>query len=160
MPSYEIDISINTSLWQDSVQNIEQLTQKAVNLVFSKMLHNIEHIEISIVLADDAFVQNLNKTYRGKDKPTNVLSFPQTEPDEAHDSFISLGDIIIAYETIAREALEQNKPLPDHYAHMLVHGCLHLLHHDHETDKEAEEMEAHEIAILSALNIKNPYQIL
>lgn len=159
MPSYEIDIAINTQLWQENLQGIKQITEQAISLTLSKMLNNIEHIEISIVLADDAFVQNLNKQYRDKDKPTNVLSFPQTEPTDIHDTFISLGDVIIAYETIAHEASEQGKCLKDHYIHMLVHGCLHLLHHDHETDDEAEKMEAHEIAILSALDIKNPYQI-
>lgn len=159
MPSYEIDIAINAPSWQNNLEDIEQITEQAVSLALSKMLNHIEHIEVSIVLADDAFIQNLNKQYRDKDKPTNVLSFPQTAPEDTHDTFISLGDIIIAYETIAREALEQGKSLKDHYTHMLVHGCLHLLHHDHETDDEAEEMEAHEIEILSALDIKNPYQI-
>lgn len=109
--------------------------------------------EVSVVLTDDAHIQILNQQYRNQDKPTNVLSFPQDEGG-------LLGDIILAYETIAREAVEQNKVFDDHLKHMLVHGCLHLLGFDHETDDEAEEMEALEVLILDGLGVKNPYAVL
>ncbi len=113
-------------------------------------------IEISIVLADDRFVQNLNKTYRNKDKPTNVLSFPQ-DPDE-NSKIINLGDVVLAYETVKAESLSQNKNFNDHLAHLLVHGILHLLDYDHEDDREAQKMESLEIRVLERLGIKNPYE--
>ena len=92
----------------------------------------------------------MNKNYRHQDKPTNVLSFPQTSEDmlDITQPFISLGDIIIAYETMKKEAEDQGKTFADHYSHMLVHGCLHLLHYDHQTDAQAQEMESLEIKIL------------
>lgn len=104
--------------------------------------------EISVVLADDAFVRELNRTYRGKDKPTNVLSFPSGE---------HLGDIVLALETVAREAEQQGKSFKAHAQHLLVHGTLHLLGHDHEQESEAEVMEQLEVKILKKLGVANPY---
>ncbi len=113
-------------------------------------------VEISIVLADNAFVQNLNRDYRGKDKPTNVLSFPQ---DPVADSkMINLGDVVMAYETVMAESKIQKKPFTEHVTHLLVHGILHLLEYDHENEEEAEEMESLEIRVLERLGIKNPYE--
>lgn len=106
--------------------------------------------QIALVLADDAAIQSLNHDFRGKNKPTNVLSFPSDAPDE-------LGDVILAYETIAKEAQEQEKPLKHHITHLIVHGTLHLLGFDHENDQEARVMELLEIQILSKLAIENPY---
>tara|TARA_R110001592_G_scaffold16881_9_gene71607 strand:+ start:31491 stop:31976 length:486 start_codon:yes stop_codon:yes gene_type:complete len=161
MPHLEIDIAVQDERWTDIVPNIESFTNIVVSKALSGLLTAIDHADISIVLVDDTFIRDLNKNYRGKDKATNVLSFPQTEPNtlENPTPLCSLGDIIIAFETIQRESEEQNKTMTDHYAHMLVHGCLHLLHFDHEDDQEAEIMEAREIDILKTLNIKNPYQI-
>ncbi|MDE3060386.1 MAG: rRNA maturation RNase YbeY [Pseudomonadota bacterium] len=105
--------------------------------------------EIAVVLADDAFVRDLNKTYRGRDKPTNVLSFPGDGD--------YLGDIILALETVEREAREQGKTARDHAKHLLVHGTLHLLGYDHEREGEARRMEALEIKILRNLSVANPY---
>jgi probable rRNA maturation factor len=121
--------------------------------------------ELCIVLADDPFVQKLNKTYRGKDKPTNVLSFPVSaipaaaggEPMAMGEPVVLLGDIVLAKETIEREADEQGKSFADHLAHLVVHGVLHLLGHDHEDDAEAEETEALERDILEDLSIADPY---
>ena len=107
--------------------------------------------ELSIVLTDDAHIHALNRDYRDKDKPTNVLSFPQ---DGA-----MLGDIILAWETVQREAEEKHISSADHFTHLIIHGFLHLHGYDHEIDADAMQMEALEIQALSALNIDNPYEI-
>lgn len=105
--------------------------------------------EITVVLADDKFIKSLNRDFRGKDKPTNVLSFPG---EEEH-----LGDIVLALETIECEADAQGKSFKDHTKHLLVHGTLHLLGYDHERDIEAQIMEEKEIKILKKLKVNNPY---
>jgi len=107
--------------------------------------------EVSVVLADDTEVQDLNKTFRNRDKPTNVLSFPSEQKDE-------LGDIILAYETVTREAEENGVSPLDHTLHLIIHGFLHLLGYDHEHENEAKEMENMEIRILKDLHINNPYE--
>jgi probable rRNA maturation factor len=125
----------------------------------------------SVVLADDAAVRELNRQFRTKDAPTNVLSFPAhdgvaalrlalaaPEQELMLDDAGYLGDMILARETIEREALEQGKSVHDHFCHLLVHGTLHLLGYDHIGDAEADEMEALEIAILKELSIANPYE--
>lgn len=122
-------------------------------------------IEISLRLTSDAEVHGLNRDYRGKDKPTNVLSFPMVQPDlintlsNADDGEILLGDIVLAYETCAREATERNVPLEDHAAHLIVHGILHLLGYDHMNDAEAEAMEAIERDVMAALGLHDPYTV-
>lgn len=115
--------------------------------------------ELSVVLADDALVHQLNRDYRGKDRPTNVLSFALTEAEEpeAEGAPLMLGDVILAFETVEREAAEQGKSPPDHMTHLVVHGVLHLLGYDHETDDDAEEMEDLETRILATLDIADPY---
>lgn len=107
--------------------------------------------ELSIVFADDKTLQELNKTYRQKDKPTNVLSFPSEEEGE-------LGDIILAYETIIKESAENGISPLHHTLHLIIHGFLHLLGYDHQEETETEHMEKTEILILNHLNISNPYE--
>ena len=115
-----------------------------------------EEAEVTIRLVDEAESNQLNLTYRGKDKPTNVLSFPFECPPGVELPL--LGDLIICRQVVEREANEQNKPLLAHWAHMVVHGSLHLLGYDHIDDEEAEEMEALEVEFMQALGYDNPYQ--
>jgi probable rRNA maturation factor len=112
--------------------------------------------EACIVLADDRLVQSLNRAYRGKDAPTNVLSFPFQSPPGGEPSR-HIGDVVLAAETIRREADEQGAALVSHLQHLVVHGLLHLLGFDHETEAEAQIMEGLEAQILAALGIADPY---
>lgn len=119
-------------------------------------------VELNVKLTNDAEIQQLNRQFRGKDKPTNVLSFPAMDETEIHilpeDFPIVLGDIALALETIEQEAIAQSKLFEHHVSHLVIHGILHLLGYDHETDSEAEEMEALEVDILKKLSISNPYK--
>lgn len=115
--------------------------------------------ELSIVFADDSTVQRLNRDYRGKDAPTNVLSFALTEAEEPDfpGAPLVLGDVVLALETVLAEAERDRKAPADHARHLVVHGILHLLGHDHMTDDEAEAMERIETAILARFGIADPY---
>lgn len=115
-----------------------------------------QEAEVTVRVVDSAESHELNLTYRGKDKPTNVLSFPFECPPGIELPL--LGDLVICRQVVEQEAQEQNKPLLAHWAHMVVHGSLHLLGYDHIEDDEAEEMEALEIEFLAALGYANPYQ--
>ena len=114
--------------------------------------------EVSLLLCDDAAIRALNKAWRKKDKATNVLSFPSA-PAGPGAGAPMLGDIVIAFETTRGEAADEMKTLPDHAAHLLAHGFLHLIGYDHESEAEAEEMEAMERRILSRLGIDDPYRV-
>ena len=122
-----------------------------------------DHGELTIRLVDEAESQTLNRSYRGKDKPTNVLSFGY-DADDAMPGLPGqeqaiLGDIVICAAVVRREAKEQGKTDRAHWAHMVVHGCLHLLGYDHESDTEAEEMERRERVILAQLGFPDPYEV-
>jgi len=142
----KFELNIDSNNWKEFKPR--PLIKKALAEIAK--YEDIDDCEVSILLTNDAAIQILNRDYRGKDKPTNVLSFPQ-------DDDVLLGDIAIAYETMAREAVEQDKTLHDHFMHMLVHSVLHLLGYDHEEKHDQEEMEQHEIKILHGLSIENPY---
>lgn len=152
-----VDISMPCPHWQARHDAIEETAERAARMALAHpdAGHAGEDYEVSIVLADDALVRGLNRQYRNIDKPTNVLSFP-AEDDEAQGPCL-LGDVVLAYETIEREALASGTPMLDHVAHLIVHGALHLLGFDHEEEEEAEAMEAHETAILARLGVKDPY---
>ena len=132
----------------DAAQFQTWLNQVATNLNVSG--------EVCIKIVDDAESQNLNHTYRNKDQPTNVLSFPSEIPDFVASTH--LGDLAICATVVEREAFEQSKPIDHHWAHMSVHGLLHLLGYDHIEDDEAEVMEKLEIEVLDSLGVVDPYQ--
>lgn len=114
-----------------------------------------DEVEITVRIVDEAESHELNLNYRGKDRPTNVLSFPFECPDEVELPL--LGDLVICRQVVEREAQEQDKPLMEHWAHMVVHGSLHLLGYDHIEDDEAEEMESLETQIMIGLGFADPY---
>jgi len=118
--------------------------------------HHGEFFQVSIEIVDTTSSQDLNKTYRNKDRPTNVLSFPLELPDYVEEDLI--GDLAICAEIVEQEAVQQQKNSKDHWAHLTIHGTLHLLGYDHINEEEAKIMEALEIQLLKKLNIANPYQ--
>ncbi|MFD2238808.1 rRNA maturation RNase YbeY [Aureimonas populi] len=113
--------------------------------------------ELGITLSDDESVKALNAQWRGKDKPTNILSFPARQLQVGQTPGPMMGDLILARETLEREARSESKAPADHFAHLIVHGILHLLGHDHMDENEAERMETLEIEILADLSIGDPY---
>jgi probable rRNA maturation factor len=113
---------------------------------------------VDVTLTDDAEQRQLNRIYRGEDAPTNVLAFPQAETAPPADAPVLLGDVVLAFETVRREAAEQRKPFADHLSHLVVHGVLHLLGFDHEKAADAAAMEAREIKILAGLGVPDPYR--
>ncbi|MCT8985512.1 rRNA maturation RNase YbeY [Shewanella phaeophyticola] len=113
-------------------------------------------VELTIRVVEIAESQQLNSTYRGKDKPTNVLSFPFEAPPEVELPL--LGDLVICAKVVEQEATDQNKPLNAHWAHMVIHGCLHLLGYDHIIDEEADEMESLETQLVEGLGFTDPYK--
>jgi probable rRNA maturation factor len=120
----------------------------------------LDRVELGIRLADDAEQRRLNRDWRGIDLPTNVLAFPAWEPGAGVPEGAPwlLGDLALAYETVAREAQQQDKAFADHFRHLVVHGVLHLLGYDHATDVEAAQMEALETSILAELGVADPYR--
>jgi probable rRNA maturation factor len=158
----EIDVSVQDPEWETMGDIHELITLVAKITLNSAILPKIaidRKLEASIVLANDDLVQLLNREYRGKDKPTNVLTFATLDGDDItpEGEPLNLGDIILSFQTIAREAHEQGKFMLDHVKHITVHGVLHLLGYDHETDEEANDMETLEIRILEHLGVQNPY---
>jgi probable rRNA maturation factor len=154
------EVIVAADCWQ-SEPDAEATVQRAIVAASQATGADVvDNAEVAVMLTDDATIRTFNKDFRGIDKPTNVLSFPAPEMDVADDQEPApraLGDIAIAYETLRREADEEAKPFLHHLSHLAVHGFLHLIGYDHETDEEAEEMEALEVAILAQLGIPDPY---
>ncbi len=147
-----VDIDIASTAW-NAEPKVEACVQEAVAAAAKRVPGEGE---VSVLLTDDAAVRVLNRDWRGFDAPTNVLSFPAPK-QPARPAM--LGDIAIAYETVAREAADEGKPFFHHLAHLAVHGYLHLMGYDHRTDSEAEAMEALEREILRTLRIPDPYGV-
>jgi probable rRNA maturation factor len=149
----QLDVQIAVEKEHD-LPTEEQLTQWATAALVTRTEY--EEPELTIRIVDEAESQELNYDYRGKDKPTNVLSFPFEAP--AHVPIPLLGDLIVCKQVVEREAIEQGKTLTAHWAHMIVHGCLHLLGYDHIEDEEAEEMEGIERVVMAELGFEDPYK--
>lgn len=145
-----IDIEIEDEAWLAAEPQAEDLVEAAAAATLSQI--DFDGGAITVLLTDDESVRDLNARFRGKDKPTNVLSFPAPQNPEGH-----LGDIALAFGVCAREATEQGKPLAHHLQHLVAHGVLHLVGYDHETDAEAEQMEGLERVILAELGVPDPY---
>lgn len=150
MQNVIIDLQI-ASEDQTHLPTLEQFTHWATQAVRAESIEP----EMTIRIVDETESHELNLTYRGKDRPTNVLSFPFECPEEV--DLPLLGDLIICRQVVEREAQEQGKPLLAHWAHMVVHGSLHLLGYDHIEDDEAEEMESLETEIMTGLGFEDPY---
>lgn len=163
-----VDVTIGHVRWSETVADVETLCTAVIRTAFAHAEGGPDLpgdlFEVSILLADDDTVQGLNASFRGKNTPTNVLSFPALDDDDlalmdpAATVPLTLGDIVLALETLEREAVEQNKTLQAHFTHLLVHGFLHLIGYDHEEEDDAVEMETLEIRILDRLGITNPYE--
>lgn len=158
-PGIEIDILAEAEGWA-SLPDAAPLAQRAVRAALAEAadLEDGVDFELSVTLTDDVRIRDLNSRWRGKDKPTNVLSFPAADvPDDVTP--VPLGDVILAWETVRAEAEDEGKALADHFTHLVVHGTLHLIGFDHETEAEAQEMEDTERRILADLGIADPYAV-
>lgn len=149
----EIDIQVQSQGWDAEPAAIETVRRA----IAAAARHRASHGEVSVVLTDDEAIRQLNRDWRRIDKPTNVLSFPAATPAHGAPEPL-LGDIVIAYETVARESAEEHKPFLHHLAHLAVHGFLHLMGYDHQTDSQAAAMEGLERDILADLGIADPYR--
>jgi probable rRNA maturation factor len=153
----EIDLAVEAGDWPDEAA-LRDIADRAVAAAVAELSATARQpVELSLVFTDDAHIRQLNAEWRAKDKPTNVLSFPAfpTLPGDPLPPL--LGDIVLAAETVSAEATLENKPLEHHIAHLVVHGVLHLMGHDHEEDLAAETMETLERRVLARLAIPDPY---
>jgi len=149
-----IHVEIEDEAWIAALPNAERVVDQAAAAALLAGGAGDEATEVTVLLADDAAVADLNDRFRDKAGPTNVLSFPAPESAQPH-----LGDLALAYGVCAAEAQAQGKPLANHLAHLVAHGVLHLLGWDHQTDDEAEAMERLEREILAGLAIPDPYAV-
>jgi len=159
-----IEVALPSAGWTRLCPAAESLARRAAELALARGTTALGlawqgAVELGITLADDASQRQLNRDYRGRDKPTNVLAFPVWEPGTRLPSGapVLLGDIVLALETVAQEAADQEKPIGDHLVHLTVHGVLHLLGYDHLTQGEAAAMESLERSILAELGVADPY---
>ena len=156
-------ISCEDKSWNED--DVSKIVKECTDAVFEKFEYDTEaNIEICFLFTNDDEIHALNKTFRGVDKPTNVLSFPSFQSDPLEEDEMDedepcvLGSVAVAYETTFREAEEQGKTFEDHLKHLIVHSLLHLLGYDHINDNEAEEMESLEVEILQKINVEDPYK--
>jgi probable rRNA maturation factor len=152
-PALAVDIVVESPLWK-AQRGADAMLRRALAAAAALVPSDGE---LAVVLTDDAAIRALNRDWRGKDAATNVLSFPAKEARPDRRAPRLLGDVVIAYETVAREAAAEGKPFMHHLAHLAVHGFLHLVGYDHEANDDADSMEGLEIAILARLDVPDPY---
>lgn len=150
-------IDVEDEAWT-AIPGLEDLARKAIAAALHAVGPGDENAEVALLFTDDAAIAALNAEWRGKPSPTNVLSFPAPQDMPVPEGELKpLGDIVLAFGTVAREAEAQGKTLQAHVLHLIVHGSLHLAGHDHQDDSEADHMERLEIEILKGLGISDPY---
>ncbi|MEE8188996.1 MAG: rRNA maturation RNase YbeY [Kiloniellales bacterium] len=160
-----IAVTVQATAWLDALPEAEALARRAALAALcaaggspKEPAETPRETEVSLVLASDAGLRRLNRDYRGKDRPTNVLSFPIDGEETPEDGGLRLlGDVVLAFETVQAETREQGKPLGDHLSHLVVHGVLHLLGYDHTGEADAAAMERLETGVLAGLGIADPY---
>ncbi|MGQ2907457.1 MAG: rRNA maturation RNase YbeY [Aliihoeflea sp.] len=152
----EIDIAMEAGDWP-AEDELRGHAERAADAVFAELDIADPASELSLLFTDDASIRVLNRDWRGKDKATNVLSFPAFEVAPGDPLPPMLGDVILAFETVSAEAVLEAKPFAHHLTHLIVHGLLHLLGYDHENDADADEMEGLERKVLARLAIPDPY---
>jgi probable rRNA maturation factor len=151
-----IDVAVACAEWRRHLPGVERLCRDTARAALAGRAFGLA--ELSLMLTDDREIRELNRRWRGRDTPTNVLSFAAGPARPAPGAPVVLGDVVLAFETVQREALAQGKPLADHFRHLVVHGVLHLLGHDHEKTREAARMERLECEILARLGVPDPYR--
>ncbi len=152
----QIDVTVALETWRTAVADVEEVCRRAAAEALAQSDRAAAEIEISLLLCDDDTVSRLNGEYGGRARPTNVLSFPIGCADLGPETDL-LGDVAIAFETVAAEAASSHLAIVDHLTHLVVHGVLHLLGYDHQTTRQAEEMEALEVEVLDRLGVADPY---
>ncbi len=150
-----IDLAMPCTRWRRALPDVERVARAAAAAALARARKERSAAELSLVLADDAAVAALNERWRHVAGPTNVLAFAS---NERASPALLLGDVVLAYETVAREAKDQGKTLADHLRHLVIHGVLHLLGYDHDASLSARRMEALETRILASLGVRDPYR--
>lgn len=150
-----IDLTVEAGEW-DKLGDVETLAQRAAEAAISVASDVGGEVAVALLLTDDAAMREINRDWRDQDKPTNVLSFPSA-PHPGMPGPRHLGDVVLAFETTQREAGDEGRSVEAHASHLIVHGILHCLGYDHETEDEAEEMEALEVSALKAIGYDDPY---
>ena len=151
----EIELTMVSPQWCEMLPDVEKIVRCAVEHAWASVVIATDG-EVSLLMSDDAAVRSLNREHRGKDQATNVLAFPMGEPISPSGP-IHLGDVVLACETVIREAERDAKTLEAHVSHLTAHGLLHLLGHDHQDADQAAAMEGIEITVLAELGYPNPY---
>lgn len=155
----DVQVLVRAGAWKKALPRAAAACRVAARAAYAQRQRR-PAAEVSVLLAGDAFVRSLNRDYRGQDKATNVLAFAAQEgdgPGPQPGATVMLGDVVVAYGTAAREAAREGKSLGDHLSHLVVHGVLHLMGHDHDTDRKARAMERLEAKVLAGIGIADPY---
>ncbi len=160
--AFSVEVSVHCDAWHIACPEAEALAATAAR---ATLVHTAGKLAgaplmLGLILTDDAEQRGLNRAYRGRDAATNVLAFALADPAAPAGAPVLLGDVVLAFETIEREATEQEKQLVDHLRHLVVHGVLHLLGFDHENAADAAAMEAREVEILERLGVPDPYRAI